>query len=77
MKFIGIAIVVIVVAVVAILVNGAIANVEDSSPGGFDNPDGKWSDAIRHPKRHQVIIWCLGGLTIAWLVYMWVSNANI
>ena len=77
MKLVGIVILVVVIAVLTIWVNGVIASVEDNSPGGFNNPDGEWRDAILHPKRHQLIIWCLGGLTMAWLVFMWVTNANI
>jgi hypothetical protein len=73
MEWIGIAVVVVLV----ILINGFIANIEDSSPGGFNNPDSKWIDTLRKPKPHQIIIWVLGALVIAWLMFMYIANTDI
>lgn len=73
MEWIGIA----VVIVIAILLNGFIANVEDESPGGFNNPDGKWIDRLKKPKLHQIIVWAIGALVIAWLILMYTTKANI
>jgi len=72
MELIGI----IIVILVAVFLNGTIAKIEDSSPGGFNNPNGKWSDAIRHPKRVQVAIWIAGGLTVGLLILLWLTNAD-
>jgi hypothetical protein len=73
MEWIGIAVVIVVV----ILLNGFIAEVEDDSPGGFNNPDGKWIDVIKKPKLHQIIIWAIGALVIAWLIFMFITKENI
>lgn len=73
MEWIGIA----AVIVVAILLNGFIAAVEDDSPEGFNNPDGKWLDVISKPKLHQIIIWIIGALVIAWLIFMFITKENI
>ena len=72
-EWIGIA----VVIVLAILLNGFIASVEDESPGGFNNPDGKWIDTLRKPKPHQIIIWATGALVIGWLIFMYITKASI
>jgi hypothetical protein len=66
MEILGIAIIVLV----AFLINGAISKVEDDSPGGFENPDGKWIDSIRNPTKTQVVVWCSGLITVGWLIYM-------
>ena len=64
----------VVVVLVAMIANGFIANVEDNSPGGFNNPKGKWLNVIRKPKRHQVIIWLLGLCVIIWLIYLFITK---
>jgi hypothetical protein len=64
----------VIVVLLAILANGFIAKVEDNSPGGFNNPDGKWLNVIRQPKTHQVIIWLLGFCAIIWLIYLFITK---
>lgn len=73
MEWIGIA----VVIVLAILLNGFITNIEDNSPGGFNNPDGKWIDTLKSPRLYQIIIWAIGALVIAWLAFMLITKENI
>lgn len=73
MEWIGIAVVIVLV----ILLNGFITGVEDESPGGFNNPDGKWIDILKKPKSHQIIIWAIGALVVTWLTFMYISKANI
>jgi hypothetical protein len=73
MEWFGIAVVIVVV----MLLNGFIAGVEDDSPGGFNNPDGKWMDTLKEPKLHQIIIWAIGALVIAWLIFMFITKENI
>lgn len=70
MEIIGIA----TVIVVAILINGFVAKVEDESPGGFGDSDGSWRKALLKPRLHQVLIWLAGGLVVVWLVYLWATK---
>lgn len=56
-----------------LFLNGIIVEVEDDSPGGFNNPDGSWLEALRHPKKHQIVIWTTGLLAIGWLIYSAIS----
>ena len=70
MKILGLAIIVLV----ALLINGAIAKVEDDSPKGFENPDEKWINSIRSPTKTQVIVWFCGLITVMWLTYMWFTK---
>ncbi len=44
----------IMIGFLAILANGLIVQVEDNSPGGLNNPDGKWIDVLKSPKPHRV-----------------------
>ena len=60
---------IIVIILLAMFINGLIAEVEDSSPGGFNNPDGKWIDTFKNPTRLQLLVWFLGFLTIGILIY--------
>lgn len=43
---------------IVIIVLFAISpEIEDDSPGGFLNPDGKWRDVFKKPTKIQVFIW--------------------
>ena len=70
----GLIIIGVVIVLFAMIANGYMAEVEDNSPGGFNNPDGKWIDVIKKPKPHQIIIWLLGLCTILWLIYMYITR---
>jgi hypothetical protein len=70
MEILGLAI----IGLVAFLINGAIAKTEDDSPGGFENPDGKWIDLIRNPTKIQVLVWCCGLISVGWLIYIWFAR---
>ena len=72
MEIVGI----IVVVLAAIFLNGIIGDIEDSSPGGFNNPDGKWSDTIKHPTRIQLAIWIAGALAVGFLLLLFFSSAD-
>ncbi len=72
MEIVGI----IIVVLAAMFLNGIIAEIEDSSPGGFNNPDGKWTDVIKHPKRIQMAVWIAGALTVGFLLFLFVANAD-
>lgn len=70
MEIIGI----VAVIVVATLINGLVAKVEDESPGGFENSDGSWRKALSKPRVHQVLIWLAGALVVGWLAYLWATK---
>jgi len=57
------------VVLLAMFINGVIAEVEDNSPGGFNNPDGKWIDSFKNPTKLQLFVWSLGVLTVGVLIY--------
>jgi hypothetical protein len=65
---------IIAVVILAIFVNGIIAKVEDESPGGFDNPKANWKDAFLKPRPHQLFIWAMGFVVIAWLIWVWATS---
>ena len=73
MEWIGI----IFVLILAMLLNGFIAEVEDNSPGGFNNPDGNWIDVFKKPKLHQVIIWIVTVLVLLSLFLMYITKDRI
>ncbi|WP_435106745.1 hypothetical protein [Arhodomonas sp. AD133] len=62
------------VIVIAVLVNGLIAKVEDESPGGIENPNGRWREVCSKPKAYQVVIWFFGVLVVFWLLYLWATK---
>jgi hypothetical protein len=64
----------VIVVLLSMLAIGFIADVEDNSPGGFNNPEGKWLDSIKKPKPHQVIIWLLGLCVTIWIIYSIVAG---
>lgn len=64
MEVIGI----VVILILTILLNGVIAEVEDNSPRGMNNPDGKWIDTIKSPTKVQLAVWLSGTLTLIWLI---------
>jgi len=72
MELVGI----VIVVLVAVFLNGIIAEIEDNSPGGFNNPDGKWIDFIKHPSRVQVAIWIAGALTIGFLIFLLFASSD-
>ena len=66
---------VIIVFVIMFLLGGAItAEAEDNSPGGINNPNGKWIDVFKKPKLHQIVIWVIGFMTLVWLAYMYFTK---
>ncbi len=42
--------------------------IEDDSPGGFNNPDGKWIDHFKNPKPYQVVLWFIGVLILGVII---------
>jgi len=65
---------VIAVIVLAVFVNGLVAKVEDDSPGGLNNADGKWGETLRKPTFLQRIVWASGVLVTLWLIMMWATR---
>lgn len=61
---------IITVILIAMFINGVIAEVEDNSPGGgFNNSGDKWKDSFKNPTKLQVFVWSLGILAIGVLSY--------
>lgn len=65
---------VIIIVILAIFLNGLIAEVEDDSPGGFNIPDGKWTDSFKNPTKLQIFIWFLGLLIVGVIIYATISK---
>jgi len=70
----GLIILGVIVLLLAMIATSFMAEVEDNSPGSFNNPNGKWLDVIKKPKPHQIIIWLLGLCTIIWLIYIYITK---
>ena len=65
---------IIAIVLLAVFLNGLITEAEDNSPGGFNNPDGKWIDSFKKPTKIQIFIWLLGLLIIGAII---VSLMNV
>ena len=65
----------VLICIVAMLINGFIATIEDELPGGFNNPDGELS--VKQSKfvaAIRILIWAAFTLMVLSFIYLWLNK---
>jgi len=65
----------VLIFIVAMLINGFIATIEDELPGGFNNPDGEAS--VKQSKfvlTIRILIWVTFTLIVLSFIYLWLNK---